>query len=270
MNLGRWLTGSILAGAGLLVYGSLVEAKRLRLERVSLHLPNWPSHLDGYRIGLMADMHLRDWETVNLTQRAVNALLREQPDMIAIAGDFVGHWKDTAEEWLQRGLSGLELFERPIFAVPGNHDYWPDDPARLLPILEEKGIRLLRNESVSQDGITWVGIDSANEGQADMLKAFSEADLNQPQVVMWHEPDMADALPAGPSLMLAGHSHGGQFTLPWGTPFMTTRNGSKYVRGFYSEPDVPVYVSRGLATTGPPSRLFCPPEVTVLTLNTSR
>lgn len=270
MSWGRWLFGSVVAGAGLLVYGSLVESKRLRLERVTLWLPDWPDHLEGYRIGLIADLHLRGWETVNLAQRAINALLREHPDAIAIPGDFVGHWKEDAEYWLGLGLSGLELFTGPKLAVPGNHDYWPDDPARLLPILEEKGVQLLRNDAASHDGITWVGIDSANEDRDDMEQAFGKADLSQPQIVLWHEPDMADALPYGPSLMLAGHSHGGQFVMPWGTPFMTTRNGSKYVRGFYSEPDVPIYVSRGLATTGPPSRLFCPPEVTVLTIRRTR
>lgn len=256
----------MVVGAGLLVYGSLVEARRLMLERVTLYLPDWPEEKDGYRIGLIADLHLRGTETVDLAQRAIGALKREQPDIVVMPGDFVGHWKPDAEDWLRAGLEGLEAFSGRVLAVPGNHDYWVGSPDMLDQVFAEKGVRLLRNESHSQDGITWIGIDSENAGQADMEKAFSNADLSQPQIVLWHEPDMADALPMGPDLMLAGHSHGGQFVTPWGWPPMTTHNGKKYLRGFYNEPDVPVYVSRGLATTGPPSRFCCPPEVTVLTL----
>lgn len=81
---------------------------------------------------------------------------------------------------------------------------------------------------------------------------------------------MVDQLPIEASLMLSGHSHGGQFISPWGWAPMKTRGGKKYVRGFYPDAPTPIYVSRGLGTTGPPSRLFCPPEVTILTLTSSR
>ena len=45
-----------------------------------------------------------------------------------------------------------------------------------------------------------------------------------------------------------------------------TQDGRKYVRGYHPEARTPVYVSRGIGTTGPPSRFMCPPEVAILTL----
>jgi uncharacterized protein len=66
--------------------------------------------------------------------------------------------------------------------------------------------------------------------------------------------------------MISGHTHGGQFRAPWGWAPMKTRNGERYLEGFFPDAPTPLYVSRGIGTTGPPSRLNCPPEVSVLSL----
>ncbi len=229
-------------------------------------MAGWPASRDGYRIGLVADNHIRDNETILLTQQCLEFVLSESPDVIAFAGDTVAYWKPGVERMLREALAPLKNSKVPCVAVPGNHDYFGGDPDQLRPIFDEFGIRLLRNECLRIDGVNWVGVDSAGEGYADPYTAIRQSDPRDPTIVLWHEPDMVDYLPRGPELMLSGHSHGGQFTTPWGWAPMTSRLGSKYLRGFYPEAPVPIYVSRGLGTTGPPARLFCPPEATLLTL----
>jgi predicted MPP superfamily phosphohydrolase len=66
--------------------------------------------------------------------------------------------------------------------------------------------------------------------------------------------------------MMSGHSHGGQFRFPGGYTPMHTDLGRAHPRGFYPDAPTPLYVSRGIGTTGPPSRFNCPPEVAILTL----
>ncbi len=229
-------------------------------------MAGWPADRDGYRIGLVADNHCRDSETILLTQQCLEFLLSENPDVIAFAGDTVAYWKPGIEQMLREALAPLKNCKTPCVAVPGNHDYFGGEPDQLKPIFDEFGIQLLRNESVSINGVNWVGVDSAGEGYADPYTAIKQCDPSDPTIVLWHEPDMVDYLPRGPELMLSGHSHGGQFTTPWGWAPMTSRLGSKYLRGFYPDAPVPIYVSRGLGTTGPPARLFCRAEATVLIL----
>jgi predicted MPP superfamily phosphohydrolase len=267
MNFRNLLIGAGLAGAGLLVYGALVESKRLVVDRYRLRLKNWPERLDGYRIGLLADFHLRDIYTFELAQRAVAAVLDESPDMVVIAGDFVGHWQSHVPEMVGEVLGPLLAMEGNVVAVPGNHDYYGfGDPSLLEEICDFLNIHLLRNESWHHQGICWVGLDSANEGRADLGAAFDQAGgHSDPMITLWHEPDLVDLLPPGVSLMLSGHSHGGQFVTPWGWAPMHTENGRRYVRGFYPGASTPVFVTRGVGTTGPPSRLFCRPEVAILT-----
>lgn len=268
MRLTPWLIGGCLAGTGLLLYGTFVESHKLVVERRTLLLPSWPERLAGFRIALIADLHLRDVYTERLGNRAISAALDAEPDMVVIAGDFVGRWKSDSADMISRVLEPLLLMNGNVLAVPGNHDYWGDRNGirTLARVLGSLNVRLLRNECWSHQGIDWIGIDSANEEQDDPIGAFSGAGGRDPAIVVWHEPDMVDALPRRADLMLAGHSHGGQFVFPGGFAPMHTENGKKYVRGWYPHAPTPLYVNRGLGTTGPPSRFNSIPEVTVLTL----
>ena len=276
-------------GAGMLLYGVFVEAERLVLRRQLLRLKRWPKKLSGYRIGLIADFHIRDKHTVGLTKRALAALVKENPSVIVIAGDFVGYWKTESPRLLGDALEPLRDYAGVVIAVPGNHDYWSGDASFLEPICEEAGIILLRNEAFLIDGIRWLGVDSLNAKRADTTlaiwdlasqvqsasqskgkktskkKAIEETEI-EPTICIWHEPDAVRYLPDICDLMLSGHSHGGQFVFPGGFIPMTTRNGGKYIGGFYPNAPTPLFVTRGIGTTGPPSRFLCPPEIVLLTL----
>jgi predicted MPP superfamily phosphohydrolase len=253
------------ASAAMLTYGVLYEANRLVVERRTLRLRGWKRSLSGYKIALLTDFHLRDSYSIDLSKRAVAAALDEQPDMVVLGGDLVGYWKPGSEDMLAEVLEPLLLMDGNVVAIPGNREYWCGTPERLRPVLDALNIKLLRNESWHHAGIDWIGIDSANAEMADPIQAL-EGVSDGPAIVLWHEPDVVDCLPFEADLMLSGHSHGGQFRFPGGFTPMTSKNGKKYMSGFYPEAPVPLYVSRGIGTTGPPSRFLCPPEVAILEL----
>jgi len=266
-----WLTATAIGGIAWLIYGTLVESKKIVVERRKLKLPDWPKDRNGFKIALLADFHIRDEYSIAHTQRAIDLALQDDPDIVVIAGDFVGYWKPSSPWQMEEALKGLDPMRGKVVAVPGNHDYWytkgceaSDHAALLAEICTELGIKLLRNESIEIDGITWVGVDSANEKYADPDKAMEgQGDTT---IAIWHEPDFVDFLPPGAALMLSGHSHGGQWRFPWGWTPMHTKGGTRYVEGFYPEASTPLYVSRGIGTTGPPARLGVLAEVTILEL----
>jgi predicted MPP superfamily phosphohydrolase len=91
---------------------------------------------------------------------------------------------------------------------------------------------------------------------------------------MAHEPDYADTVMAHPrghlvDLMLSGHSHGGQIRLPFLGPLILPPLGEKYPEGHYRFNRMQLYVNRGIGTVGLPFRLNCPPEITVITLQSA-
>lgn len=270
MRLWPWIAAFAGAGAATLIYGATVEAKRLVVERHRLRLRRWPKSLNGYRIALLADLHLCDAGSVEQGRKAVLAAMDAEPDAICLLGDHVNIWKEDSPGFIGEALEPLEDFKKLKLAIAGNHDYYLGDPSWLELIFEDLGVTFLRNESLVADGIAWVGVDSANELHANpYLPMMQLADRggDEPIIVLWHEPDVVDWLPSGAALMVSGHSHGGQFMFPWGWTPMHTKNGRVYVKGFYPDAPTPIYVSRGVGVTGPPSRLCCPPEVSILELH---
>jgi predicted MPP superfamily phosphohydrolase len=269
LKLRHLLFGAAAVSAGLLVYGALVEANRLVVERRRLRLPRWPKRLDGFKIAVLADLHIRDLPSAELARRAVELTLDESPDFVLLPGDVVGYWKLDSPMLLEHALEPLILMQGNVVASAGNREYWEGDASLLAAILPELNIKVLRNESWNHSEINWVGVDSANAGKHDPERAMSSVRGEDPIIVLWHEPDLVAELPPGASLMVSGHTHGGQFRTPWGWPPMTTESGRKYLEGFFPDAPTPLYVSRGIGTTGPPSRLFCPPEVSILTLESA-
>lgn len=264
------LTGLGLGAAGLatLVYGALVESKRLTLERRFLELPNWPKSLNGYKVAVLADLHMGNQYARELAERAVALALQCEPDIVIVPGDIVSRWQPGLEDDVKEVLSPLTLMEGRAILTLGNRDYVDGTPDVLADICSELNIRFLRNEAWHHAGINWVGIDSAKMEMAEPERAMGLAAKlkSAPIVTIWHEPDVVDELPEGASLMISGHSHGGQFIFPGGWAPIYTKLGERYPQGFYPEASTPLYVSRGIGTTGPPSRLNCPPEVSLLTL----
>lgn len=258
--------GLTAVGGYALIYGALVESKRLTLEKRTLVLPDWPQALAGYRVAVLADLHIRDKYSIDLAQQAVAMALSQVPDLVVLPGDLVAYWKEHSLEMLHEVLAPLAMMEGKAIAIPGNREYWEGDPEFMRPVLDDIGIHYLRNSSVELDGIEWVGVDSVNAGEANPWEAFASASGKKPIVALWHEPDMVEWLPSGAALMIAGHTHGGQFRLPNGWAPVYSKNGRRFPDGFFPEASTPLYVSRGIGTTGPPSRLFCPPEVSLLTL----
>lgn len=266
MRIDRLFWGAVTLGAGALLYGALFETEKLRVERRTLRIPRWPQSLDGYKVAVLADAHVRDHRSILMAQRAVEHALMAKPDMVVVPGDTIAYWKKDVLEMVEAAYASLKLMHGKVIAVPGNHDYFAGDAAWLAPVFESLGIHYLRNESWHCDGVNWVGVDSEIAGMADPYAAIRTCAPEDPIVIVWHEPDMVDSLPWGPELMISGHSHGGQFVTPWGWAPATSRLGKKYLRGFHAGTVVPLYVSRGIGTTGPPARLFCPAEVSILTL----
>ncbi|MBW1860238.1 MAG: metallophosphoesterase, partial [Deltaproteobacteria bacterium] len=73
------------------------------------------------------------------------------------------------------------------------------------------------------------------------------------------------------ALTLAGHTHGGQVILPGigERGFSLAGFFVTYTHGLYEsekEPEVRMYVNRGIGTIIAPVRLFCRPEIVEITL----
>lgn len=255
------------------LWARFVAPYRPRLERVALPLPPGHEGLENLRIGFLTDTHAGPFVSKADLDRAVELLRQEAPDLVLLGGDFISESPRYAED-TAAALAPLAAFA-PLgcLAVLGNHDI-STDRARMTTALESHGIRVLQNQPIELNtpgGPLWIaGIDETILGRADVAASFAGIPEGAAVIALWHEPDGAEqAADAGAFAQLSGHSHGGQIRIPGLGPLVLPPGGRTYPAGRYLVNGLHLYTSRGLGVYRPPVRLFCPPEVTIVTLTTA-
>lgn len=153
----------------------------------------------------------------------------------------------------------------------GNHDYYTEDPRRLCDLLEGCGVELLQNRSIvveaGEGRFVLGGVDDLLGGHPDFSQALRGRTRELPTVMLSHNPDVfPEAARCGVSLLLAGHTHGGQIRIP-GLSVLVRMSRYHLDEGRYAVDDSELVVSRGLGVTGLPLRIACPPEALLLTLH---
>ncbi|NGQ94691.1 metallophosphoesterase [Brevibacillus sp. SYP-B805] len=252
------------------LFERFAERRCLAVRELAIGLTDLPASFHGLRIGHFSDLHLGHYHDLEDLRRLVNRLRSLQPDMICFTGDLV----DTDVACLEEAIPLLAALRPPLgkYAVLGNHDYRAgvDGVTRALV---QSGFRLLRNSHVrvrrGADELVVAGLDDALYGRPDVAAALHWVPEGSCVVLLVHEPDVADQASAHPvSLQLSGHTHGGQVRLPLVGHLLTPQLGKKYPDGWQrvKNASLQVYTSRGVGTTLLPVRLWCPPEIALLTL----
>jgi predicted MPP superfamily phosphohydrolase len=137
-------------------------------------------------------------------------------------------------------------------------------------MLGNAGITLLHNASTIFQHRDWklniVGLGDWWADEMEPQTAYRKADRSIPTILLTHNPDTKNRLDTWPwDLMLSGHTHGGQLSLPMiGTPFAPIRD-HRFVRGLHRWHDRWLHITKGVGNLHG-MRLNCRPEVSVLTL----
>jgi predicted MPP superfamily phosphohydrolase len=235
-----------------------------------------PEALVGLTIAQVSDLHVGPgrWQPRRWREAAL-LVGRSAPSFVVNTGDFL-QWEpdpDRAREIFSAFMaSASDQGDARTFAILGNHDYYAglDMVHRLNAQLDSIDVTVLTNltTSVVCNGarLSITGLTTQEPGFEDAIEALLAAD--RPRIVLIHEPDLSGWLPArSADLILAGHTHGGQATLPFLERFIVrTFARSHFVEGWYTVNDNPMYVNRGLGFTGYPFRLRARPEVSIFRL----
>jgi predicted MPP superfamily phosphohydrolase len=237
--------------------------------KVEINIPGLPTLFQGYRIVQISDIHYGQWISADRLKGVVGLINQQEPDIVAITGDFVSYSGGNVEDLIP-ALQGIRARDATV-AVLGNHDYWLG-AKRIRSILSESRIIELNNDvyTVTREGcaLHFAGVDSITVKKNQLNKVLQKLPPTGPAILLAHEPDFADisAETKRFSLQLSGHSHGGQFVIPkFGTPFRGD-SFKKYPLGRYQVGEMVQYTNRGLGTNTFWIRINCAPEITVIDL----
>jgi uncharacterized protein len=308
----RSVGGLVAAGVAGVAYAAFVERTWFTLRRFAV--PALPPGSAPVRILQVSDLHLTPGQSKKIEW--VRSLAELDPDFVVNSGDNLAH-----VEAVPPLLRAMEpLLERPGAFVLGSNDYFGPvlkNPARYLmrsyaevrrpridlPVerlvegLREGGWADLNNARavvrMGDHDVELVGVDDPHVGydRYDAVSAPAARDVALTMGLV-HAPyqRVLDAMVAdGASVVLAGHTHGGQLALPvWGALVtncdLDTQRAKGVSRwwpgaGYTGTGGGPVpssqapadaawlHVSAGLGTSPyAPVRFACRPEATLLTL----
>ena len=227
---------------------------------------------------VIADLHTGSPHNgVDKLDRLVQRLAESDSQAVLMAGDYVilsvflGTYipADVIAEHL-RPLTA----RKPVYAVLGNHDWWKDG-ARVRAAFEAAGVTMLEDQAtpvrLARCDLWVVGVGDLWEAPHDVGRAFAAVDDDRPALAITHNPNLFPQMPARASLVVAGHTHGGQIAFPGiGAPGLWGKADGRYPRGHFIEGGRQLFVSPGIGTSILPIRFGVPPEISRLTLRSPR
>jgi uncharacterized protein len=263
-------------------YSIRIAPRWLRTSVLRVKVPGLHHDLNGVRVAHLSDFHLgaRGMTTQHL-HRARNVALDFRPDVIALTGDYYDGGRSSDSEGLFSGWPA----DVAVFAVMGNHDR--RGPAgmleRTMAELRDAGVIVLNNSAsrltLGRHEVWIAGVDDPHTFHSNAAAALKQIPAGEDALLfLSHAPAVIEDLePGQASVLLAGHTHGGQVRLlPSGAvPFVDI---IRKICGAPGRPDGPVYrrwhwlngmivvVSDGLGVSTLPLRFRTRPQLVLFEL----
>ena len=275
-----------ISGITLTNSGSLIEPQWIEITQHEISIANLPPAFEGFSIVQLTDLHHSSMVTLDYLQACFRQVVDLQPDLVVLTGDYITYQEKYAQPVAQAIREIIIDAGIPTYAVLGNHDHWNNDwnddwnddsDATVFPLrnrwkgdglevfnaLTAEGIKVLMNESAllqrGSDRLWLVGCDDFLAGDFDLEHALASLpSTDEPRFLLMHNPQPIESISHhGFDLVLSGHTHGGQISLP----FVPPKVGSKYLSGLFYVGTSRLYVCRGLGVTGVPIRFMTTPEI---------
>lgn len=259
-----WGTVVLLLLVILMVWGSY-NARRPVVRRYKISIPKPALNLSRIKAVLVADIHLGPIVGRRRLEKMVEMINKINPDIIFFAGDTID---ENVPFFAEREMpSILRRLNPPLgsYAVLGNHEYLGGHADSAVYNLEKSGLTVLRDNMVKVKGCLYIaGRDDPTVKQMlgrprrQLVAVLKEADNSLPLILMDHQPyDLNIAQALGVDLLLAGHTHRGQFF----PNNLITRQVFEVDWGYLKKGDLQIIVSCGFGTWGPPIRIGNSPEL---------
>ena len=262
--------GMLVLAVGLATIGLSCGLRAPRWREMELTLPRLSAAGDGLTLAVLSDLHVDLLTPSGRVRELVRQTNARKPDLILLLGDLVDLPVSTRAAEELRALGELRA-PLGVYAVPGNHEYY-SNYRNWRPFLAGLGVVWLENEHrwLPESGLAVAGVtDAAGERFGlpgpDLHRALAGLPEASPVVLLAHRPELAvEAAPAGVSLQLSGHTHGG---LICGLDRLVAAFNHGWVRGCYQVGELTLFVSSGAGIWGGfPVRLGTAPELTLLRL----
>lgn len=263
------LAAGAIAGVSVSAFAIFQAVRAPNIVEHELTLAGLPPALDGMTLVAISDTHLGAQRRAAWLGKRVDQINALAPAAVVMLGDQVED-EPINDDQLAPVLKRLRA-PLGVWAVTGNHEYYGDAGGTIAEF-SAGGVQWLRDERVEiAPGLHLAGLDDigrAMRGGGDIYAGLERTIPSRAQgatILLAHIPApglVERAAREGVSLMLSGHTHGGQI---WPFSYLVKREFPHLV-GLHREGDMQLVISRGAGGWGPRMRLWQPGEILKLTL----
>lgn len=268
----KWSFLGTLLISCLLIIGGFINAVLPVVKKYELTINKSAGGIEKLRIAAVSDIHLGSIIRKRSMKKLSRILYDLKPDVIFLLGDVV----DGELGPVLRG-DLLKYFTIPetadgLYAITGNHEFI-GGKERTIPYIENKGIRVLKDEIVKLPG----GIQVIGRLDRDSRRYYSRErlpleeimkniDPDLPIILLDHQPfNLGETEKYGVDLQLSGHTHNGQM---WPLNHVT-RMIYELSYGYMIKGKTQIIVSSGFGLWGPRIRSGSRSEVLLIEISFS-
>ena len=258
-----------------------IEPFLLETETVTLYAEDLPEVIGQLRIAYVTDIHQGPFYSESRVAALISRINTLNADLVLLGGDYA-----------QDSASAVTFFQHMpriharygVFAVLGNHDRTLPESnlSQLRAAMQAAGVTPLVN-SVTQvrigaGSLYLAGIDDVSGGHPDLAGVARQVRAEDYVIFLSHSPEIIPAALRAEDqnrrlnwfdLGLFGHTHGGQIALVGG---LLRDDGvdDQYRSGWHKQNRIDLLISRGVGTSVLPMRLFCTPQIHLITVQRAR
>lgn len=274
----KFLRAALILLLLLILAWPFIEPFLLETESVSLVAEDLPAGIGQLRIVYVTDIHKGGLYTDARLASLVSHINACNADIVLLGGDYANDSAGAVAFF--HSLPRIHT-RYGVYAVVGNHDRTIPESnlTTLRAAMQNAGVTPLVNAvsrvRIGGSNIYIAGIDDVNNGFPDLNNVASQVSASDYVIFLCHSPAvLPDALMAKDrngsfnwfDLGLFGHTHGGQVAL-LGALLGDDGVPDAYTSGWFKQNRIDMLVSRGVGTTGLPVRLFCRPQIHLITVS---
>lgn len=250
-----------LVGTGIGIYG-IYHARDIQITEINPVIKNLPESWEGKTAIWVSDIHIGQIYSSTFSGRIAETIQSLHPDIIFLGGDvFDGTAGDLEKSIIP--LANIKSTHGTYF-ISGNHEEFSDDNS-FIDLIEKSGIKVLKNESISINGIHVIGVDYRDSENKEILRETLKklVQPEMPNILLKHSPTNLEVTEsAGISFQISGHTHRAQ-VFPF--TYITRMVYGVFEYGLHTYNDMSVYTSSGVGTWGPPLRVGTNSEIVKIT-----
>ncbi len=247
----------------LIIYSRYIATSGLIIKEYNVKNNNLPESFNGLKIAHFSDFHYGRTTNINNLKYLVKQINLSKPDIIFFTGDFIDKDVKINEKDLNNIKLELNKLESTYgkYYVFGNHDLKFEESAS---IFNESNFIDLNDKydiicNSNNDKILISGL--SYNSNYEFLKDINMSEMPKYKINIMHKPDAYDDISNyNFNLILAGHSHNGQITLPFYGAIYTPNGAKKYYKPYYKLNETDMYISSGIGTSSFNYRLFNRPS----------